>query len=316
MKFKYIFIFLLICSNIAFAKNTFLPLTEYEKKIYNLNFDDNNKNSFFRLSFRLNLESVSNLDDATVIRMSKYDLDNNYIKNTKYPIETVKLLQNYKNIELTKLLIPKFNELNYESMQKIPLDGIFSHFYSEFIEAIANQSFEGKDIVLKSRLDYWLKAFNESKINALDKWDKVAISDCIMLLATTLNYYHKEILSNKEYIEITENNLDYPDEFTWLTYRYEEGWDKRSKSHFADKFIPLKSKFSDFSNLIDNKNNFDSLIKNNPVRGFDLSNSVGEIIYHENKALIQFFSKMRGGIFLLTIEGEKIIVKTLSYWTI
>jgi len=316
MKIKYILILLILFSCLSSAETTFVPLAEYEKKSLT-NYPKNNINSDLFLFFRLNLSTIANLDDDTVVRISKFDIKNNYTKNKRYPIETIFLLKGYKNTELIKLLIPMFNALNYESIQKIPLTTTFSKFYSEFVKAIAYQSFEDKASILKNRLDYWLLLYNSPDGTALEKWEKNTISDCIMLLTETLHFYHKKVLTEKEYSEISKKHLIYPHKYKWLTSGYNEERNNRFENRHPIQSIPLKAEYTNFKDLIEDKIYFKSLLEKYPINSFDPSNTVGDIIYHQNKALIQFrIGEERGGNFLLEIKGKEIIVKTLSTWVV
>ena len=247
MKFKYVVILLFLYSDIAFAKYTFVPLGEYENKIYSLTLNENN--SGFPSNF--NLAFIAKLDDDTVVRLSKYDIWNNFIKNKKYPNETLKLLQGYKNKELTKLLIPMFNGLNYDSLQTNYLGYRSSNVYSSFVFAIENQEIEEKAFIFKNRLDYWLNLYNKQTNPALETQEKYEISAYIMLLADTLQLYQKETLSDKEYTKISKIHLKPSDHF--LLGHLGRGI-RGAPDPFKD-FL-LKSKFPDFK-----FNNFSSLKK-------------------------------------------------------
>ena len=300
MKFKYVFILLFLYSNLAFAKYTFVTLEEYENDIYSLGLDENNSVG--------SLEEIVELDVFTAIRLSKYEIWNSDLKDKEYPSRTINLLKDFKNKELTMLLIPIFNGLNYDSMRKVSLDGHFSHLYSDFIEAIANQEVEEKALVFKNRLDYWLDFYNKSTNSSLETQEKDEVSHYIMLLAETLHFYQMETLSDQEYRKISKVHFS-PDYYFGLIARYRNVRSKKQDlmqdsikyTLSKPKFTELR--FNDFGSFIKDENYFRSLISNYVSDIYSLNI---DIIYSKNKALLRFYSERQkgsvwGGTSLLTI---------------
>lgn len=311
MKFKYVVILLFLYSEIAFAKYTFVPLEEYESEIYSLGLNENNRG----FSSNFSLASIANLDDATVVRLSKYDIRNNFIKNKKYPNETLRLLQGYKNKELTKLLIPMFNGLNYDLLQRNNLGYRSSNLYSSFVYAIKNQEIEEKTFIFKNRLDYWLNLYNKPTNPALEAQEKYEISAYIMLLADTLQFYQKETLSDKEYKKISKIHLKSSGHFLLGHLSRRSGGIEVPFEDFL-----LKSKFSDFEfNNFGSIENYFKLLINKYKYDIPNSNTNVDIIYYKNKALLRWHTGIhegsRGGeTFLLTIKENRMVVKSLGSW--
>ncbi len=320
MKFKYVFILLFLYSNLALAKYTFVPIEEYENEIYSSGLDENNQ-----ISLSLwDLEEIAKLDVFTAIRLSKYEIFNSDVKNKEYPTRTINLLKYFKNKELTKILIPMFSGLNYDSMQKNSYDGSFSSLYSDFIEAIANQEVEGKALIFKNRLDYWLDFYNNPTNSALETQEKDKISLNIMLLAETLHFYQMETLSDREYEKISKhfNSPDYYyfgliAEYRNIRSRKQDIIQEPIKSTLSKpEFSELR--FNNFESLVKDENYFRSLI-NEHIPHYDLSNLDVKIIYSNSKALLRFHSErdqgsVWGGTSLLTIKEKRLMVESLGEW--